>query len=403
MVTIIFPGRHHLLTKFQYSYLRNILDSGIKGKKVDRIIFAVTSADHANTRRNPLPLYLRALAIEKFSRDLPCEVKIYPISDVKQTDKFAEYILHQIEYYGEEKLTPKNSVLACSTPSVIKMFKKLKFDNLPVELIDEKKSKYSTLRPYEVVELLVKAGKNWRTNLNWKELASEASQDVFLEYNLGDSIIELFNDSLINEDANLTDTRDYNSYAKGMDQNISFKFNDIKPFVVQGKIVDAGCGTGALIWQLSKYFEESDIIGIEATRNFYEYCKLQQYPNPFVYFYRRNIIDQNFKENTINTFIYSSAEKHPAFEPYNRIIFHASTETLLHYLQYPPSYIPDDHREDIIAIMKAQFTKNKDSLIKRCHELAVEWDGKKENNEIFRLEQTYRFKTIADRLGAVSF
>ena len=266
----------------------------------------MTSADHANTRRNPLPLYLRALAIEKFSRDLPCEVKIYPISDVKQTDKFAEYILHQIEYYGEEKLTPKNSVLACSTPSVIKMFKKLKFDNLPVELIDEKKSKYSTLRPYEVVELLVKAGKNWRTNLNWKELASEASQDVFLEYNLGDSIIELFNDSLINEDANLTDTRDYNSYAKGMDQNISFKFNDIKPFVVQGKIVDAGCGTGALIWQLSKYFEESDIIGIEATRNFYEYCKLQQYPNPFVYFYRRNIIDQNFKENTINTFIYSS-------------------------------------------------------------------------------------------------
>jgi len=33
---------------------------------------------------------------------------------------------------------------------------------------------------------------------------------------------------------------------------------------------------------------------------------LQQYPNPFVYFYRRNILDQNFKENTINTFIYSS-------------------------------------------------------------------------------------------------
>lgn len=34
--------------------------------------------------------------------------------------------------------------------------------------------------------------------------------------------------------------------------------------------------------------------------------KLQQYPNPFVFFYRRNLIDQNFKESTINTFIYSS-------------------------------------------------------------------------------------------------
>ena len=282
MVTIILPGRHHMLTKFQYSYLRSIIDRGINGKKVDRIIFAITSADHANTRRNLIPLYLRVLAIEKFSRDLPCEIKIYPIPDVKQTKKFAEYMLHQIEYQGGEKLTPKNTVSACSTPPVIDLFKKLKFDNLSVELLDAKKDKYSNLRPYEVVDLLVKAGKNWRTDLKWKEFASQATQDVYLEYNLGDSILELFKDSLINEDADLTDTRDYNSYARGMDQNIEFKFNDIKPFVIQGKIVDAGCGTGALIWYLSKYFEESDVIGIEATRKFYEYCKLQQYPNPFV-------------------------------------------------------------------------------------------------------------------------
>lgn len=295
-----------MLTKFQYSYLRSIINRRINGKKVDRIIFAITSSDHANTRRNPIPLYLRVLAIEKFSRDLPCEVKIYPIPDVKQTEKFAEYLLHQIKYQGGEKLTSKNTILACSTPPVIDLFKKLKFDNLPVELLDAKKEKYSNLRPYEVVDLLVKAGNNWRTDLKWKEFTSQATQDVYLKYNLGDSILELFKDSLINEDADLTDTRDYNSYARGMDQNIVFKFNDIKPFVIQGKIVDSGCGTGALIWYLSKYFEESDVIGIEATRKFYEYCKLQQYPNPFVYFYRRNILDQNFKENTINTFIYSS-------------------------------------------------------------------------------------------------
>jgi SAM-dependent methyltransferase len=305
MITILFPGRHHMLTKFQYSYLRELIDKGINGKKIDRIIFAITSADHANTRRNPIPLYLRVLAIEKFSRDLPCEVKIYPIPDVEQTNKFAEYLLHYIEYQGGEKLTQKNTHLACSTPTVITLFKKLKFKNFPVEL-NSKKEKYSSLRPFEVVDLLIKSGKGWRTDLKWKEFASQATQDVYLEYNLGDNLLEVFRDSLINEDADLTETRDYNSYARGMDQNIKFKFEDIKPFVVQGKIVDAGCGTGGLIWHLSKYFEESDVIGIEATRKFYEYCKLQQYPNPFVYFYRRNILDQNFKENTINTFIYSS-------------------------------------------------------------------------------------------------
>ncbi|MEK6933917.1 MAG: methyltransferase [Nanoarchaeota archaeon] len=306
MITILFPGRHHMLTKFQYNYLRSIVDQGIDGKKIRRIIFAITSADHANTRRNPIPLYLRVLAIEKFSRDLPCEVKIYPIPDVKQTNKFAEYVLSQIEYQGGEKLTPKNTILACSTPPVIELFKKLKFYNLPVELVNAKKNKYSTLRPYEVVDLLVEAGKNWRSDLKWREFASQTTKDVYLEYNLGDNIIELFNDSLINEDADLTDSRDYNSYARGMDQNIEFKFTDIQPFVIQGKVVDAGCGTGALVWYLSKHFGESDIIGIEVTRKFFEYCKLQQYPNPFVYFYRRNILNQNFKDDTMDTFIYSS-------------------------------------------------------------------------------------------------
>ena len=100
---------------------------------------------------------------------------------------------------------------------------------------------------------------------------------------------------------------------------------------------------------------------------------------------------------------FSSYDTHPTFDPYNRIIFHASTENLLHYLQYPPSYLPEEHRDEILTIMKEQFTKNKDTLIKRCHELAVVWDGKKEINEIFRLETTYRFKSIADRLSAVSF
>lgn len=295
-----------MLTNFQYSYLRTLISNGINGKKIDRIIFAITSSDHANTRRNPIPLYLRVLAIEKFSKDLPCEVKIYPIPDVKETDKFAEYLIHQIDFLGGEKLNPSNTFLVCSTPSVISLFKKLKFKNFSVELTNIKENKYSSLRPYEVLDLLVKSGKDWRISNKWKELASQATQDVYLEYNLGELVIELFNDSLINEDANLTETRDYNSYARGMDQNMEFKFNDIKPFVKEGKIVDAGCGTGALVWYLSKYFKESDIIGIEATRKFYEYCKLQEYPNPFVYFYRRNILDQNFKENTISTFIYSS-------------------------------------------------------------------------------------------------
>jgi SAM-dependent methyltransferase len=306
MVSVLFPGRHHLLTNFQYTYLRSLVDQGIDGEKVDKIIFAVTSANHANTRRNPMPLYQRAIAIEKFSRDLQCEVKIYPIPDVQHTDKFAKYTLSQIDYQSQEKLNPENTVVACSTPELITQFQNLGFKNLGVELIEGQTNKYATLRPWEVITLLNKSGENWRKDNEWKKYTSAATQDTYLEYDIGNLINELFSDSLLTEDADITETRDYNSYAKGMDQNISFKFNDIKPFVMNGKIVDSGCGTGGLINLLAKNFPESDIIGIEATRKFYEHCKMQDYGDSFVFFYRKNILNQNFKENTINTFIYSS-------------------------------------------------------------------------------------------------
>ena len=91
-----------------------------------------------------------------------------------------------------------------------------------------------------------------------------------------------------------------------MDSMIDVKFNDMRPFIEEGKIVDVGCSTGSLIQCLAKAFPESDIIGIEAVRRFYEYCKMQDYANPFVFFYRRNVTDQNFQENSMNTFIYSS-------------------------------------------------------------------------------------------------
>jgi SAM-dependent methyltransferase len=305
MVTILFPGRHHMLTKFQHQYLKNLINDKMNGRKIDRLIFAVTSADHSNTRRNPVPLYLRTMAIARFVQDLPCEVKIYPIPDIPQSDKFADYLLKQIFYQSEEKLTPKDIILACSTPEVIKLFEKQGFENLPVELENERVKKYSSLRPFEIIDLIVKSS-NWRHDDSWKKYASDATQDMYLEYNIGDQIKELFSDSILNDNADLTDTRDYNTYAAGMDKNMEFKFKDIAPFVVEGKIVDAGCGTGGLINLLARNYNESDIIGIEATRKFYEFCKMQDFGGAFVFFYRRNITDQNFKDNTINTFIYSS-------------------------------------------------------------------------------------------------
>jgi SAM-dependent methyltransferase len=297
-----------MLTKFQKEYLLKLVHEGLPGgDTVKRIVFAVTSANHDNTRRNPVPLYLRSLAIEEFSHDIPCEVKIYPIKDISPTDRFAEYLLRQIFYQSGETLSPTNTVVACSIPSLIGLFEKLGFQNLPVELAGTVPERYHDIRSYEVIQLLAKTASEWRKpSAEWRTYASAASIKIYDEYNLGDLVGEVFADRLLTDDADITETRDYHVYTQGMDAMIDVKFKDIKPFVVQGKIVDVGCSTGSLIQRLATTFHESDIIGIEAVRRFYEYCIAQDYGDAFVFFYRRNVTDQNFKENTISTFIYSS-------------------------------------------------------------------------------------------------
>ena len=71
---VLFPGRHHLLTRFQAAYLERAVAVGVpdtKGEHADcrgaQVVFAVTSADHGTTRRNPLPAHRREAQIERYA------------------------------------------------------------------------------------------------------------------------------------------------------------------------------------------------------------------------------------------------------------------------------------------------------------------------------------------------
>lgn len=80
---LFIPGRHHILTDFQFKYLYRLVQTRLESVKdvnreainsntpIDAIIFAVTSANHAGTKRNPIPFYLRTMMIQEFSKDLP--------------------------------------------------------------------------------------------------------------------------------------------------------------------------------------------------------------------------------------------------------------------------------------------------------------------------------------------
>jgi hypothetical protein len=324
---LLIPGRHHLLTRFQFEYLRELVTGtgdhrDVNGQPfaahepIEAIIFPVTSANHSNTRRNPLPFYLRALSIQEFARELPVPVYIYGIDDVGNVPNFASYTLKRIRHDSEGlfDLTPQNTVVICSTP-VLNMYEALGFRILPAELADRKSRTYHDTLPWEVVEQIV-ASEDW---LNDPQIAARmhpASCELWKKYRLADKVKLLFRDTMISDDGDITTTRDYNSYVRQMDDIAGLKYAETAPFVHPGRIGDIGCAVGSWIKLAcqDERFRESDFYGIEVARHLFDICLQRkhngEFANPFVFFAQRNAVTGLvYDANSMNT-IHTSSLTH---------------------------------------------------------------------------------------------
>lgn len=326
MTYLLFPGRHHLLTDFQLDYLawvtcgdpaelRDVNGAPLElSTPIKAVIWAVTSANHANTRRNPLPAHRREAAIEEFARDLDVPSYVYLIDDLGPTARFAEYVLKKIEVdsQGRFRLTPQNTVVGCSTPSVIALYEALGFRILPFELADRERETYADQRPWELIEGLVQtglAGRPWRTERTYMTKVARATRRLYEKYNYGDAIIDLHRRPLLTADGDLTATRDYNVYVRSFDEGAPRKYERIREFVLPGRIVDIGCCTGSLIREMTRddRLRESDFYGIEVARPLYAECLHRKeqgaFANDNVFFYQRDFAAEPiFPEASINTF-----------------------------------------------------------------------------------------------------
>src|SRR5438309_11560 len=119
---VLIPGRHHVLTQFQARYLADLLSGRLQDTRERQmtlapdaeVVWAVTSANHANTRRNPIPANRREVAIELFSLREGLRSLVVPVLDVAPTDRFAEITLKAVTAATGESLvlTPANCVVA---------------------------------------------------------------------------------------------------------------------------------------------------------------------------------------------------------------------------------------------------------------------------------------------------
>jgi hypothetical protein len=325
---LLFPGRHQLLTQFQFNYLNEIISTGLRqqldihgsalasDEKIEAIVFAVTSANHSNTRRNPLPFYLRAIGLQQFAKDLPVPSYIYGVDDVGNLSSFATYTIKRVyhESEGTIDLRPDNTCVICSTP-VLQLYEQLGFRILPAELVDRKTWKHSTALPWDIVER-ISVNKNWTTDAWIKQHIHPSSWQLWKQYRLGEKVNVLFKDHIISEDGDITTTRDYNTYVRQMDEIAELKYVETAPYIKLGRIGDIGCAVGSWIKLACKdeRFRESDFYGIEVARHLFDICQQRrhngEFQNPFVFFSQRNAVTGLvFDRNSMNT-IHTSSLTH---------------------------------------------------------------------------------------------
>jgi hypothetical protein len=325
---LLIPGRHQLLTQFQFEYIHRLVQNGLENEKdvfgkptgitqkIEAVLFAVTSANHSNTRRNPLPFYLRAIAIEAFGNALPVPTYIYGVDDVGQVPNFAEYTLKRIQHESEGQFhcTPANTIVICSTP-VLNMYQELGFAILPAELHDMATWQHHTPMPWDIVEHIAKS-EQWQADSFVQQHMHPAAYNVWRKYKRGEKVQMLFRDAMISSDGDLTETRDYNVYVRQMDEIAGMKYLDTAQFIQAGRIGDIGCAVGSWIKLACKdeRLRESDFYGIEVSRYLYVLCQQRkengEFANPFVFFSQKNAVTGLvFEPNSMNT-IHTSSLTH---------------------------------------------------------------------------------------------
>lgn len=195
---VLFPGRHHAITAFQVDFLQRLLAGRIvhAGEPVIMatdavVIWPVTSANHAGTRRNPLPGHRREALIERISATEGLAGLVVPVPDVPHHPRFAELVLTTVATVLSHRSAPdpERTVVACSTPEVAASYRELGYTVIGVE--DAAGTPNEPARPWEVIERLGMGDESWR------EIAHPQTVAHFERYGVAALVAELFTDPVV--------------------------------------------------------------------------------------------------------------------------------------------------------------------------------------------------------------
>jgi len=326
MSYLLFPGRHLVNTRFQETYLRRALSvppkeltglipgrSNLNGPPAE-LVFAITSANQENSRFNPIPFHVRAMGVDRFARELrkhqSFQFRVFGIPHYGHTQNFAEFTVKEIANQSEQtiKLTPENCLVLCSTTEVMRLYQALGFSIAPVESAEPDPK---PVAPIEIIREIGARGVDWLTGPIAKANLAASHQSLFEDLpEIPQRIARLYQDPLTNPEGSLTESRNYSTYARGMNEIIRLKYLDIRDGVKPGRIADEGCADGALLAEVSRDFPDSDLFGIDLSAEFagrfHERQRAGEFGGAYVHFFHRNLFDRIFEPESIDTTICNS-------------------------------------------------------------------------------------------------
>lgn len=294
-----------MLTAFQFQYLFRLVHTGLANVTsidgngvapagVDGIVFAVTSSNHHGTRRNPLTFADRAQIIHEFGRDLSVPVYAFAVEDVGYREDFAAYTVKTVNHRADNlfELTTDNTLVACSTP-VGKLYSRLGYQVFGAEAVHP--ANELAVQPWDLIEAIASSD-DWHADPWILDRIHPGAYRFLRTYRLGRHIRTVLNDPIVGEDGDLTETRDYGSYVRQMDENAGMKWQEVAASVQSGRIGDIGCAVGSWLRAASydSRLQDSDLYGIEVTRALFQVCEQRKDNNEFgtpnIWFAQKNAV-----------------------------------------------------------------------------------------------------------------
>ena len=119
----------------------------------------------------------------------------------------------------------------------------------------------------------------------------------------------------------LAERPNFDVYVSGMNATVRMKWNDIEKYIIPGRIIDVGCGTGELTKIIAKKFLNSQVIGIDISDYFVQLSRKNTKALENVEIQKCDIVTKKFEPNSITTKLFSSViHELASYKGYNREI-----------------------------------------------------------------------------------